>query len=45
MRIKVISDKILTGTVVIAVGFNTEASPLQPRLILLLVSVSVVGVE
>lgn len=35
----------LTGTVVIHVGFNTDASPLLPRIILLLVSMSVVGVE
>lgn len=27
------------------VGFNTDASPLQPRFILLLVSIKVVGVE
>lgn len=34
-----------TGTVVMHVGFNTVASPLHPRFILLLVSINVVGVE
>lgn len=34
-----------TGTVVMQVGFNTDASPRQPRFILLLVSINVVGVE
>ncbi|KAJ6647260.1 hypothetical protein Bhyg_02482 [Pseudolycoriella hygida] len=34
-----------TGTVVMQVGFNTDASPLQPRIILLLESIKVKGVE
>lgn len=36
---------VLTGTVVMHVGFRTVASPLLPRFILLLVSINVVGVE
>lgn len=35
---------VLTGTVVMHVGFSTDASPRLPRIILLLVSMSVVGV-
>lgn len=35
----------LTGTVVMHVGFKTVASPLEPLIILLLVSIKVNGVE
>lgn len=38
-------EKELTGTEVIAVGLSTDTSPLLPRLILVLESVNVVGVE
>lgn len=39
------SFSIHTGTAVIIVGFNTDASPFVPRLILLDVSIMVNGVE
>lgn len=38
-------QKSHTGTVVMQVGFKTDASPLQPRIILLLESINVRGVE